>query len=59
MVIRLYENNYYRIKGEDKKIDRHHVINVAHGGLSEAGNLQLLCSGHHRMKHQSPDEPLG
>ena len=34
-------------------LDQHHIINVAHGGLNEAGNLQLLCSAHHRMKHHS------
>ncbi|QWF83944.1 hypothetical protein HUW46_07387 [Amycolatopsis sp. CA-230715] len=33
--------------------EAHHVVAWAHGGLTEVGNLVLLCSAHHRLLHRS------
>jgi hypothetical protein len=32
--------------------DRHHVIELAHGGSNTADNLSTLCSSHHRLLHE-------
>lgn len=36
----------------------HHIRHLAHGGSDAPENLQLLCSGHHRMRHL-PQEGSG
>ena len=57
------ENRCTFVSSEGKRcsqkrwLQSHHVIEVSRGGLNEAGNLQLLCSGHHRMKHRPSTEP--
>lgn len=33
-------------------LHKHHVTEFAKGGRHELGNLETLCSGHHRMKHR-------
>ncbi|QWF82697.1 hypothetical protein HUW46_06136 [Amycolatopsis sp. CA-230715] len=33
--------------------EAHHVVPWAHGGLTEVGNLVLLCGHHHRLLHRS------
>ncbi|WP_442860877.1 HNH endonuclease signature motif containing protein [Amycolatopsis sp. CA-230715] len=33
--------------------EAHHVVEWAHGGLTELGNLVLLCGHHHRLLHRS------
>ena len=43
---------------EKRWLSGHHIKEVSRGGLNEVGNIQLLCSGHHRMKHQVPRDPL-
>ena len=35
-----------------RNIDIHHVVQRAHRGNHEAGNLLLLCGGHHRALHE-------
>jgi len=36
---------------ERRFLEVHHIKPVSEGGSDEIGNLQLLCSGHHRMTH--------
>jgi len=36
---------------ERRWTDRHHVKEVANGGLSTVENLATLCSGHHKYLH--------
>jgi hypothetical protein len=35
-----------------RNIDIHHVVHRQHGGDHGAGNLTLLCGGHHRALHE-------
>ncbi len=35
-------------------VDKHHVLEVSHGGTHTAENLTVLCSAHHRMVHKGP-----
>ena len=34
-----------------RRLDVHHVVPLADGGLNELANLRTLCSEHHRMEH--------
>jgi hypothetical protein len=38
---------------EERWIERHHPIQVAHGGLSTEDNLETLCFFHHRYLHRT------
>ncbi len=35
--------------------DAHHITHWAHGGPTQANNLQLLCRRHHRMAHHQQE----
>jgi len=40
-----------------RSCDAHHIHHWAHGGKTEAANLQLLCRRHHRMVHERSSRP--
>ena len=47
-----YVDRYGRRCRAKRWLEKHHITAFANGGMHTANNLETLCSGHHRMKHQ-------
>lgn len=46
-----YKNKYGERCSKKTFLDVHHILPQSEGGTDDLGNLQLLCSGHHKMVH--------
>ena len=42
--------------GRPGKLEAHHVVEIAHGGSNDLGNLRTLCRSCHIAEHK-PSEP--
>ena len=43
--------------GRSGRLEAHHIVEIAHGGTNDQGNLQSLCRTCHIEQHR-PEEPL-
>ena len=46
-----------QVCGRPGKLEAHHVVEIAHGGTNDQGNLRTLCRACH-IEHHRPEESL-